>query len=88
MYGTMKKKRNCGGRRTDFRLEPSLKEPEDKPPEDKRKPQQERLEDRAKYAAMLRAIPKEVYENMPPMISIPDLRPRKSPSLSADKEKL
>jgi hypothetical protein len=70
-----------------FPFGPSLKESEDKPPEDKRKSQQERMEDRAKYAAMLRAIPKDVYKNMPPTISIPTSVLKYSPRLPADEEK-
>jgi hypothetical protein len=45
-------------------------------------------QEREAYAAMLRARPASTWEKMPPMISIPDVRPRKSPSSPADKENL
>ena len=52
----------------------------------RKSPKQE--QEREAYAAMLRAVTAEDLAKMPAMISIPDVRPRKSPSTPTNKEKL
>jgi hypothetical protein len=52
------------------------------------KKSREQLLDRAKYAAMLRDRTPSAWRDLPATTSIPDVRPRKSPSSPTNKDKL